>query len=188
MNKCLGLMVAVAALAVTACSSVKLKAPFPPPAEPADKARLEGAWQVGDAVVYLNFRTNGVAEFHVPGWENGRFQVTHGELVTATGDGQGYFCARVTTGDEASDVYDLAAFRLVDDDQLVFWWPKPDSFKQAVASGTLEGGETAVNHGKHIILSSPPEKLLRFLTDPANKDLFQYTSPIVARKVAPGPR
>lgn len=183
-----GVLAVVAVLAVTACSSVKMKTPFPAAAEPADKARLEGAWQVGDSVVYVNFRSNGVAEIHMPGWENGRFQVTHGELITAAGDGQGYFCARATTGEAASEDYDLAAYRLIDDDQLVFWWPKPDPFRQAVANGTLGGVENDVNHGKRIVLSSPPEKLLRFLADPANKDLFQYTSPIVARKVGPGPR
>ncbi len=182
-------VLAIAALLAASCSSIKMQQPFATKGEPVDKAKLEGVWKCGDAIIYLSFASNGVAQLNTPGWDHGAFRVDTGELITAEGRDHNYFCARATSGEASNTVYDLAGYRLLSDDELVFWWPNHEAFNAAIATNKLAGTASGGNFEKRINLSAPPAKVLEFLDDPANANkLFDYTSPNIARKIGPAPR
>ena len=48
--------------------------------------------------------------------------------------------------------------------------------------GKLEGTVTEDGFSKQVAITSPPEKLLEFLDDPANARIFDYRAPLVLRK------
>jgi hypothetical protein len=184
-----GLMMVAVSLGLLACSTVRVKQPFAAKGEPADAAKLNGVWKCGESFIYLNFASNGVASFHVPGWKSGQFYADHGEMTTASGRDQNYFSARAISGESSNEVYDLAAYKLLSDDELVFWWPKYDVFASALSSNKIDGVVQGSNFEKRITLNASQEKILEFLEDPANENkLFDYTSPIIARKVGPPAR
>lgn len=83
-----------------------------------------------------------------------------------------YLSARVPR--ELGGNYVIAGFDIVDGKDLVVYPLDVQQVQQAVGSKELTGHSTDVaqDNGEGVLVDSPPERVLAYLNDPANSDLF----------------
>jgi hypothetical protein len=176
-------MAVVALLAAVGCSSVVTKQPFAVQADFADKARLEGVWQMGTAFFFVKFDAKGVAQMHVPGWTtNGEFRVSRAEMIPVKrSDGSSYLCARAQKDGEWPKEWTFAEFALTDEG-MVMWWPDPDEFATAVTNKVLKGEVKESQYSKAVTLDVSPDDLLKFFDDPKSGKVFTYKNPIILKR------
>ncbi|MCY4123960.1 MAG: hypothetical protein OXF59_01975, partial [Pseudomonas sp.] len=83
-----------------------------------------------------------------------------------------YLSARVP-GDLGGN-YVIGGFDIVDGKELVVYNLDLQQVQQAVDSNELSGHSTEVaqDNGEGLLVDSPPARVLAYLNDPANSDLF----------------
>lgn len=172
---------------VTGCSSVTLKQPLPPMADPAELAAFEGEWVSEGQILHLRFGTDGIGRLAGLDWRDDRFAVEEGELVVSKGAERSYLSVRMTENGKWLDGYYLVQYRFTGQEDLILWLPNVAAFAEAVTKGRLAGVVEKGSRAGSVVITSPPDKVLAFLNDPANGSLFDYREPMVVKKLLLSP-
>jgi hypothetical protein len=165
------------------CASVTSQRPLPQAVDAKEQARFEGEWVSDGQVIYLRFGEDGVGRFAGVDWKQGRFQLDEGEIIVTKGPVRSFLSARIKENGTWEQHYYFAEYLFADSGDLVLWLPNVRAFADAVAKGKLAGVVEKGKHTQSVMLTSPPEKLLAFLSDPANSMVFDYREPMILRKL-----
>ena len=184
---CLKLAGFFSVMACCACSSVTTKDPLPLSAKAVqeDKNRFEGIWfwnddGGGDALaIQIAFSETGPAHIGILGWEENEFKLIKGELILAQGENRKYFSCRIQEDGEWPEAYFFVEHKFVNGGDLVIWIPKPEFFSKATEDGKIQG----TVKGGDSILTSSPEELLKFIEAAPGAEAFDYTEPLILRKL-----
>jgi len=176
-------LLALALLYSAGCSSVMIEEPLPGNPEPFDQRSFEGTWLFDGNVVELKFGSNGTAKIAGLEWKDDQFQLWQQELIVTKGTRHNFLSLRAEENGELMEDYFFAAYTFSDNGDLIVWIPEEDAFEKLVSEDVLEGSVTKGKSSKNILITSPPAKLLEILNDRKNRELFDYTEPIVFRKL-----
>lgn len=169
---------AILAVAAAGCSSVKTEHPVTDRPEALDKDRLEGAWLLEDEILHLKFGEDNVGRMASLEWKDGEFRVKRGEFVVAHAGKGRYLSQR--SDDEEAGFYDLLAYDFTSNGDLVLRGEPTDEFERAVAEGRLRG---KVNDD--VVLASPSDTLLSFLSSSAPNQLFGGHAMVLRKLTVP---
>lgn len=173
-----------AVVLLPACGPVSTLKPFAPRADAPDRAALEGTWQSGDGFMFVKFDTGGVAQVAIPEWKDDEFKVARYQAVTAPGKENPYFCMRASEDGKWADAWSIGQYK-INDDAMIIWWAVPELFIEAISNKVLAGEVTDRNNSKAVALDVPPEVLIKFLDENAEKNVFDYKNPGVFHKISP---
>ena len=179
----LGTLVALAVLAVGGCSSVTLVKPLPANTSASDRAQLEGRWVSGGDVLFVKFTDDGIGKVAGVDWKNGRFELSEAELVVSRANDRGFLSIRSRGTDGWDQEVYLLEYQLTRDGDLVIWEPDPEAFAAVVGQGLIEGTVERGEHTVNVTLTDAPEKVLAFLGDPVNGELFDLRHPTIATRL-----
>lgn len=187
--RCIGGLLSVLLLlpALAGCSSVTVRQPLPLMADAAELADFEGDWVSEGQVLHLRFGADGIGRLAGLEWRDDRFIVNEGELVVSRGAERSFLSVRLTENGSWLEGYYFVQYRFTGQGDLVLWLPDAAAFADAVAKGKLAGTVEKGSNAGSVAIASPPEKLLAFLTDPANGSLFDYREPMIVKKLLLSP-
>jgi hypothetical protein len=169
------------------CSYVAILQPLPQAGDPAAQALLEGEWLSGDMVVSLRFASNGIGTIAGLDWKDDHFRIEEGELIASNAGEKNYFSARFRNNEKWEDRYYFVRYRLTAQGDLLLWPPVVSTFEQAVKAGSLAGTVEKGAWGTRVIVTSDPEKLLKYLSEQGTGGLFDYEDPTVLKRIFPRP-
>jgi hypothetical protein len=169
---------------LTGCASVTLVQPLPAMEDAAERARFEGEWIMDGEIVYVRFGSKNTGQFAGVDWKEEQFQLDTGELVVSRGMKHDYLSVRVKMKDQWEDHYYFAQYAFTDEGNLLVWLPDPEAFDQAIQEGRLEGAVERTQYTHNVELTDTPEKILAFLNEPGNGDLFDYSAPRTLKRLA----
>ncbi len=179
---------------LTGCGGVFLREPFPAARPPVDKERLEGNWQLDDGFLAVAFDEKGVGHAATLEWKDDRFAQDEYTFVTVAGPQRRYLCAAaVTNGVADASHYLVARYEFVGSNALKLFWAQPEAFAAAVSNrvlaGTVDRGSPEKRTGLSVLLTDPPERLLKVFDAPTSTNLFADPDAKVLRKAVkqPGP-
>lgn len=173
-----------AALLLCGCSSVSTKHPLTKEPQAIDQERFEGAWLMETTVLHVKFASNGIAQFVGLEWKDDDFQMFRGEMIVTKGDEHNFLSVRIQQDGQWTDRYFFVQYRFTDHGELVVCRLNNDVFEQALEQKVLQGVIDKQDYSTEIRITSEPEKLLEFINDPGNLTLFDYTEPMILRKIA----
>ena len=173
---------AILAVFAAGCSSVRTEHPVSAHPEALDKSRLEGAWLVEGEIVHLKFGDDNVGRLAALEWHGGEFRTRRYEFIVAHA-GEGRFVSLREAGEEH---YELLAYEFADNGDLVVRSAPTDVFARAVEAGRLRG-EVKGGDNREVVLASPSDSLLSFLSSAAPGDLFEGTAFVLKRLPAGDP-
>ena len=179
----LGTVVALAVLAVGGCSSVTLVKPLPANTSASDRAQLEGRWASGGEILFVRFTDDGIGKVAGVDWKNGRFELAEAELVVSRIADRGFLSLRSRGTNGWDQEYFLVEYHFTSDGDLVIWEPDPEAFAAVVGQGLIEGTVERGEHTVNVTLTGASEKVLAFLGDPANGELFDLRRPTIATRL-----
>ena len=180
-----------------ACDSVTTKDPLPvnPEGLQEDRYKFEGDWLLSpqiddkddDAVISVRFSDDGKARWAVLVWQRNKFHLSEGELIVAQGQSkQRKFICIQFQGEDGLPTFGHCFFwqyRFANGGNLIIWPPNAGLFRKAVQDGRLKGTVKQENFSTEITITSSGDDLLAFLDDPVNLQLFDYTEPVVLRRL-----
>lgn len=169
------------------CSYVAILQPLPQAEDPAAQALLEGDWLSGDMVVSLRFASNGIGCIAGLDWKDDHFRIDEGELIVSNAGEKSYFSARFRNNEKWEDRYYFVRYRLTSQGDLLLWPPVVSTFEQAVKAGSLAGTVEKGAWGTRVIVTSDPEKLLKYLSEQGTGVQFDYEDPTVLKRIFPRP-
>ncbi len=173
-------------VATAGCSAVTISQPLPLTEKPADQARLEGIWSMSDdEPVYLRFASNGVAQLAGVEWDEDEnaFHLERCELIFSDGEHARFLSLRCFEDGAWEEEYSFLRYVVTSDGDLVLWLPSPDAFKEAIAEGRLKGVVSQGKQSTSVTVTDDPAVLLALIDDPKRTDLFDYTEPMVVKKL-----
>jgi hypothetical protein len=189
LNRCVKWVLAFALLlpALTGCSSVTVKQPLPWMADTTELAAFEGEWVYEGQVLHLRFGSDGIGRLASLKWRDDRFVADEGEFIVSKGAERSFLSVRIMENGEWLEGYYVVQYRFTDQGDLILRQPEVAAFVDAVANGRLAGVVEKVGHAGSVVITSPPEKVLAFLNEPANGSLFDYGEPIILKKLLLSP-
>lgn len=163
------------------CSSVEMKEPFPvSQLSEKEREQLEGAWKVDEAVFYVAFASNGVAQLAGIDWdkEDEVFRLESFPLHFAKCNGALY--VSMPQESDEPDRFIFAELK-TDSSTIVAWMPNLDLFEKLVDQGKLKGTVEKEKHSKEILLDMPAADILELIsTNPAT---INYKDPLVFQRL-----
>jgi hypothetical protein len=177
------------ALLGSGCTLVLTELPVSSQPCPIDRDQLEGTWQLKDGAIQVRFSDDGIARLATLDWVDDHFEKLEGEMIVAPGREYNYVSLR---GQERSDQavegeYLLAQYRITDGGELLLWIADNQAFERAIEEQHLAGTVSRERYSTTILVTAAPEALVAFLDDPDNGPLFDYTEPLVLRRIAAAP-
>ena len=173
---------AILAVFAAGCSSVRTEHPVSAHPEALDKSGLEGVWLVEEEILHLRFDDGNVGRLAALEWEDGGFRARRWEFVVAHA-GEGRYASLREEGEEH---YDLLAYDFADNGDLVVHSEPTDAFARAVEAGRLRGEVRKDGENTEVVVASPPDTLLSFLSSAAPGDLFEGTAFVLKKLPGPG--
>ena len=174
---------AILAVVAAGCSSVKTEHPVSDHPEALDKKQLEGAWLFEDEIIlHLKFGDDNVGRGAALEWKDGEFRVNRSEFVVAHGGEGRYMSFR----EEGTEHYELLAYDFASNGDLVVRSEPTDAFAGAVASGQLRGQVKKGSGETEVVLASPSDTLLSFLSSAGPHDLFDGVAFVLRKLTGPG--
>jgi hypothetical protein len=164
-----------------------MRQPLPAKIDDAEQALFEGEWVSEGQIIYVRFGDNGIGRFAGVDWKEGRFQMDEGEMIVTKGEGRSFLSVRVKENGAWDERYYFAQYRFPGPGNLELLLPDTKAFGDAIAAGKLEGVVEKGKHTQSVAISSPPEKVLAFLNDPANSALFDSKEPMILKKLIVSP-
>lgn len=177
------LLLLFAVFLICGCSTVVTKNPLTTDPNSYGRDNFEGSWLIGDNIYFIRFAANGIARIAVVVWEDDRYQLGHGEMIVKKGDKSNYLSVRFKQDPEWMDDYIILQYLFTDTGDLVLWIPNADIFEKAIKDKKLQGVIKKKKFSKDITITSDPAKLLDFLSESDNLNLFDYREPIILRRV-----
>ncbi len=185
MKQFLLVLLSIFIIALTlSCSSVTIRYPISNSPDPIDEEKFEGIWLVDDdEVIHVKFDSNGIARIAGLEWENNQFTLMHGEMIVSAGDEQNFLSVRFKEDEKWMNDYYFLIYKFTEKGDLVLWLPEVDAFEEAIMKKELQGIVVKEQYSTSITITSTSEKLLNFISDTSNQNLFEYREPIVLYKI-----
>jgi len=180
----LALLIVLALLVGSGCSSVITTHPLSPNPEPIDKEKFEGVWLLDDGTAHVKFSSNGIAQVAGLEWKKDKFRVNRCEAIVTQGKKHNFLSVRYLEGDGEWEGYYFLPYKFTDHGDLILWPPVPDVFEEMVESGKLQGMVEKSEYSISITITNAPGALLNIINDPDNLELFNYREPVVLRRIA----
>ncbi len=174
---------AILAVAAAGCSSVQTEHPVTGRPQALDKDRLEGAWLIDDEILHLKFGGDNVGRMASLEWKDGEFRVRRGEFVVANA-GEGRYASLRFDDDEAGS-YGLLNYDFASNGDLLVRVEPTDEFERAIAAGRLRGQVKKDGDEMEIMLASPSDILLSFLSSASPSQLFGDEAIILRKLTVP---
>lgn len=140
---------------------------------------FRGIWQLDEAVVYLEFTTNGSPRMATVECENDQFILLKHNLHIAKRN-EAYYLSLQAEPKDASKGHLIAAFKPRNTEILV-WTPDEDFFKNQIESEKLKGTVRNDGNSSEIMLTDSPERILELLS--TTPDAIDREDPLVFRKL-----
>jgi len=169
------------------CSSVTVKQPLPRMADDSELAAFEGEWVSEGQILYVRFGADGIGRFAGVDWKEDRFSLDEGEIIVSKGAGKSYLSLRLMENGKWLDGYYIAQYRFTGQGDLILWLPDIGAFADAVGNRRLDGVVEKGSQTGSVVVTSTPEKVLAFLNDPASGALFDYSDPLIIKKLLLAP-
>ncbi len=176
--------VAIFAVAAAGCSSVETEHPVTDRPEALDKDRLEGAWLFEDEILHLKFGSDNVGQMGSLEWKDGEFRVMRAEFVVVHA-GEGRYASLRFDDDEAGS-YGLLNYDFASNGDLLVRVEPTDEFERAIAAGRLRGQVKKDGKDTEIMLASPSDTLLTFLSSASPNQLFGGEAFVLRKLTVPG--
>ncbi len=177
------LLLGVAVMVSSGCSSVTTQFPLPRNPKPIDQGEFEGAWLADDKVLHVQFASNDVANIATLEWESNQFHIVHGEMIVTKGEENNFLSVRFQKEGVWMDAYYFLSYKLTDQGNLILWLPDPDSFEEMVDEKRLQGIIKKGKYSTNIVITNTPAELLKIINDSHNSELFEYKEPIVLKRL-----
>lgn len=168
---------------ICACSAVSTSYPLNNRPTPVDQERFEGTWMLEGGTVSLRFAQDGVAHIAGVEWEGGKFRMVQGEMIVALGVPTNYLSIRFDDQGKWLEQYALVRYKFTDQGDLVIWLPDPEAFESVIEAKELKGVIERDRYSCEILLTEPPDSLIRFMNDPQRQNLFNYHEPMVLKRI-----
>ncbi len=166
------------------CSSVTIKYPISNSPDTVENKKFEGIWLVDDDdVIHVKLDNNGIVKIAGLEWENNEFSIMPGEMIISAGDEHNFLSVRFQEDNKWMDNYYFLMYKFTEKGDLVLWLPNAAVFEKAIYANHLQGVIETGQYSKDIIITDSPEKLLSFINDSHNQDLFDYKEPIVLYRI-----
>lgn len=161
-------------LVLAACSTVKMERPFPAKAGAEEIAALGGKWNVDGQVLHVRFGKDGKGHFAGIEWKDDHFQLNEGEFIPHVEGINRYAAVQIKEKGLWEKGYYLVVYRFTGEGKLQVGSPVVETFAKAVEAGKLEGKVKRDKYSTDVALTGAPEKILAFLENPANGNLFSF--------------
>ena len=175
---------AILAVAAAGCSSVKTEHPVTGRPEALDKDRLEGAWLFEDEIFHLKFGGDNVGRLASLEWKDGEFRVHRGKFVVAHA-GEGRY-ASLRFDDDEIPFWELLNYDFATNGDLVLLLEPTEELERAIAAGRLRGQVKKESGETEVVLASPSDTLLSFLSSATPDQLFGGEAIVLRKLTVPG--
>ena len=181
----LPLLLLLAMLGGSGCSSVTTTHPLSSDHKSIDREKFEGVWQMDESVVHVKFSPNGIAQIAGLKWDKDEFRMGKAKAIVTEGKKHNFLSVQFQedTGEWASGYYFLA-YKFTDQGDLILWLPVPEVFEASVETKQLQGTIEEGEYSKNVTITNEPGALLEIINDPDNLQAFDYTEPMVLKKIS----
>jgi len=174
------MLIVLATILLYGCSTVVIEKPFTDTAlSDQEKASMRGTWQTGNAVVYVDFTSNGIPRMASVDWQDDQFQIVNHDLHIIGVSNTHYLTISADPGN-AEAGYLFAEFKS-DDRVLLVWAADVDFFKTQVEEEDLKGTVTRKDKAYQVRIDISPEDLLELLR--TTPEAINYRDPLIFRKI-----
>lgn len=167
-------------LLLAGCSSVVMNEPFPDSRlTDQDMEALQGTWQIGTAVLYLHFKSDGTPSMATVKWNENAFTLVEHHVHIAKRDSLFYLSVQAQP-DEDPQGHHFAAIK-PRSNEMVAWSPDVAFFKGMVESDKLQGSVKEGEHATQVMLDTPAQDVLELIT--SNSDAISYQNPLILQRI-----
>lgn len=178
------LLLVMAMLLATSCSSVSTSFPLSDDPKPIDQKEFEGAWLVDEEVFHVRFDSNGVAQTAVVEWKSNEFHIVRGEMTVAEGEENNFLSIRFQEDGKWTNNYFFLSYTFTEDHDLILWAPDVEAFEELLEKKELQGIVEKDQYSTSITITNEPALFLKCINDPDNLKLFQYRDPLILKKLS----
>jgi len=165
------------------CSTVRVNQPFEENVQLPELAQLDGVWVGYDQVIQVFTTDNAVSQVALVQWDGERFCLREGEIELHVEGLRKFVCLRQKGKAAQVDGWIFAEYAFASENQLVIWPPNATAFVKRINDGRLSGRIDESRVASHVLVTSPPERIVDLLNEKTDDALFLYEEPLVLTRI-----
>ena len=173
-----------AMLLAAGCSSVSSIHPLSAASAIVDREKFEGVWLIDKSAYTATVASNGVIRAASVEWKGEAFRLVELEALPAEGKSRKYLSIRIQEEGQWTNKYYFVEYKFTDQGDLILWSPDVEVFEGAVTNHLLQGVLQKGQYSSDVTITNAPGALLEFIDQPRDQRLFNYTEPVILRKIS----